>query len=196
MILIKDAALKYKIDRSTLAKYCRNNQVTAKKLKITTDAKTFMGNKNQLLLREAWFIDENSLIDLLSNHSKNDSNSYQVGGEHYKKFQYQPWDFIMDYDIPFALGLAIKYVIRHREKNGKNDLEKAIHCIKKAQERNLDRNCIVKETDFYYKPQKFIMFFDQFGLFESRIIKEICKYKFNDAIKTIGFLIDSEYSKS
>jgi hypothetical protein len=233
MILIKDASLKYKLDKSTLAKYCRNKQIGAARVKIKVDAKAFMKNKKQLTYRSAWLINEDSLVDFLCKNSNNDlvieaykptsdesrindisfstfffemlhksterfvENSYQVGGEHYKKLKYQPWDFIMDHNIPFALGLAIKYVIRHREKNGKNDLAKAIHCIKKAQERKFDINSIspflaaAKDG----KPYS-ILFFQQFGLLERDILKQIFTYSFNDALQSIERLIESEYSKS
>jgi len=53
----------------------------------------------------------------------------QVGGGHYKSMAIQPTEFIMKNNIPFADGCAIKYICRHRLKNGKEDLEKAIHYI-------------------------------------------------------------------
>lgn len=57
--------------------------------------------------------------------------STQVGGDHYKNQPagYQP------FEISFALGLnalehtALKYILRHRTKGGKQDLEKAKHCL-------------------------------------------------------------------
>ena len=52
----------------------------------------------------------------------------QVGGDHYQ-MPIQPIDFIMKNDIPYAEGNVIKYVVRHRKKNGLEDLEKARHYI-------------------------------------------------------------------
>ena len=52
----------------------------------------------------------------------------QVGGSHYD-YAIQPIDFIMKNNIPFAEGNIIKYVVRHRNKNGKQDLQKAIHYL-------------------------------------------------------------------
>ena len=52
----------------------------------------------------------------------------QVGGEHYK-LPIQPIDFIIKNDIPFVEANVIKYVVRHRQKNGKEDIEKAIHYL-------------------------------------------------------------------
>ena len=49
----------------------------------------------------------------------------QVGGNHYKGFVIQPVEFIYKNNIPFVEGNIIKYVCRHREKNGIQDLQKA-----------------------------------------------------------------------
>lgn len=53
----------------------------------------------------------------------------QIGGNHYKKLKIQPTEFIHANDIPFIEGNIIKYVIRHRDKNGIEDLKKAKHYI-------------------------------------------------------------------
>ena len=53
----------------------------------------------------------------------------QIGGEHYKKYKIQPVEFIMQNNIPYAEGNVIKYILRHRDKNGIEDLKKAIHYI-------------------------------------------------------------------
>lgn len=53
----------------------------------------------------------------------------QVGGDHYKSLKIQPTEFIHANNIPFIEGNIIKYVIRHRSKNGIEDLKKAKHYI-------------------------------------------------------------------
>jgi hypothetical protein len=53
----------------------------------------------------------------------------QIGGTHYKNLKIQPTDFIYENKIPFIEGNIIKYVVRHRSKNGKFDLLKAKHYI-------------------------------------------------------------------
>ena len=53
----------------------------------------------------------------------------QVGGEHYASFKMQPTEFIHINEIPFIEGNVIKYVTRHRQKNGRQDIEKAIHYL-------------------------------------------------------------------
>jgi len=53
----------------------------------------------------------------------------QVGGTHYKGMNIQPTKFIALNEIPFIEGNVIKYVCRHRFKNGKEDVLKAIHYL-------------------------------------------------------------------
>ena len=60
----------------------------------------------------------------------------QHGGSHYKKFKIQPAEFINENKLLFAEGNAIKYIIRHQDKNGKEDLLKAIHFIEMIIERD------------------------------------------------------------
>jgi hypothetical protein len=60
----------------------------------------------------------------------------QVGGSHYKKYKIQPSIFINDNKILFAEGNAIKYICRHQDKGGKQDLLKAIHYIQMIIERD------------------------------------------------------------
>lgn len=52
----------------------------------------------------------------------------QIGGSHYL-LPIQPTDFIRKNNIPFHEGNVIKYVVRHKEKNGKQDILKAIHYL-------------------------------------------------------------------
>ena len=51
----------------------------------------------------------------------------QEGGSHYKVMQIQPIEFIAKNNIPFMEGNCIKYLCRHRSKNGKEDIKKVIH---------------------------------------------------------------------
>ena len=52
----------------------------------------------------------------------------QVGGQHYK-LVIQPIEFIHANNLGFIEGNCIKYLCRHRQKNGKQDLLKARHYI-------------------------------------------------------------------
>jgi len=49
----------------------------------------------------------------------------QIGGNHYQSMVIQPIEFIVANNIPFLEGNVIKYVCRHRNKNGIEDLKKA-----------------------------------------------------------------------
>lgn len=53
----------------------------------------------------------------------------QIGGEHYSKYTIQPAEFINKNNILYAEGNVIKYVCRHKDKNGKEDILKAIHYL-------------------------------------------------------------------
>lgn len=53
----------------------------------------------------------------------------QVGGGHYSSLAIQPSEFIHRNGIGWCEGNAIKYLVRHRKKNGREDLEKALHYI-------------------------------------------------------------------
>ena len=66
----------------------------------------------------------------------------QIGGSNYSKFKVQPSKFINDNKLLFAEGNAIKYICRHSFKNGKQDLEKAIHYIEMIIERDYENTKI------------------------------------------------------
>lgn len=53
----------------------------------------------------------------------------QTGGNHYKDLVIQPVEFIHANNIPFIEGCVIKYVVRHKSKNGAEDIKKAIHFL-------------------------------------------------------------------
>jgi len=51
----------------------------------------------------------------------------QIGGNHYKSFNIQPYEFISKNNLSFFQGNVIKYVCRYLGKNGIEDLEKIKH---------------------------------------------------------------------
>ena len=53
----------------------------------------------------------------------------QVSGSHYKDFPIQPVEFIHKNNIGYLEGNVIKYTCRHKSKNGKEDILKAIHYL-------------------------------------------------------------------
>ena len=66
----------------------------------------------------------------------------QIGGSHYSKFKVQPSKFINDNKLLFFFFIAIKYICRQLFKNGKQDLEKAIHYIEMIIERDYENTKI------------------------------------------------------
>lgn len=62
------------------------------------------------------------------------ANKKQVGGKHYMKYKIQPIEFITQNNIPFIEGNVIKYLLRYKDKNGIQDLDKCIHYIELLKE--------------------------------------------------------------
>jgi len=60
----------------------------------------------------------------------------QIGGTHYQKFKIQPSKFVIENELLYPEGCVIKYILRHRLKGKRQDLEKAIHFIEMIIERD------------------------------------------------------------
>ena len=60
----------------------------------------------------------------------------QVGGNHYRKYKIQPSEFVVENKLLYPEGTVIKYILRHQDKGGKQDLLKAIHFIEMIIERD------------------------------------------------------------
>lgn len=61
--------------------------------------------------------------------TKPDALKVQTGGDHYKKLKIQPMEFSMANNWDACAHTILKYVTRHADKNGRQDLEKALHCV-------------------------------------------------------------------
>ena len=70
----------------------------------------------------------------------------QIGGNHYKKYKLQPSQFVTENKLLYPEGCIIKYVIRHQDKGGKQDLEKAKHMIDMIIERDYEDEKEKQET--------------------------------------------------
>ena len=57
------------------------------------------------------------------------ASSQQVGGDHYCKMAIQPAEYAQLNNLNFIEGCVVKYVSRHRNKNGAEDIKKAIHFL-------------------------------------------------------------------
>jgi len=58
-----------------------------------------------------------------------DALNKQEGGNHYKDLAIQPIEYIVKNNLDFLQGNIIKYVTRHKNKNGAQDIKKAIHYL-------------------------------------------------------------------
>ena len=72
----------------------------------------------------------------------------QIGGKHYQNFSIQPSKFVIENELLFPEGNVIKYVCRHRYKNGKEDLEKAVHFIEMIIERDYPTIPMTEEEEY------------------------------------------------
>jgi hypothetical protein len=59
------------------------------------------------------------------------SNAFgkQIAGSHYSKLKIQPMEYCLGNGLNYAQSNVVKYVTRYKDKNGIEDLKKAIHCI-------------------------------------------------------------------
>lgn len=64
-----------------------------------------------------------------SGSESNNPLDVQEGGDHYKKYPIQPIVFCHANKIPSLESSIIKYVVRHKDKNGLEDLKKAKHIL-------------------------------------------------------------------
>jgi hypothetical protein len=67
--------------------------------------------------------------------------SIQVGGNHYRDFAIQPAEFLRVNKVPHLEGEIIYRILRHAQKNGREDLEKAIHSIQLLIEMDYQDHC-------------------------------------------------------
>ena len=59
-----------------------------------------------------------------------DPDQTQIGGNHYRGKAFQPIEYITANGMDFMEGNVIKYITRHRDKNGEEDVLKALHYCK------------------------------------------------------------------
>ena len=94
-------------------------------------------------------------------HTNENPLSYQVGGDHYSRYEYQPITFFNDIGLDFNRANAIKYLARWKKKNGIEDLKKAVQYLRFAEQAEDKRD------------DKIFRFLKQFEEPERRLIKNI-----------------------
>lgn len=65
----------------------------------------------------------------VSEYKQKTASEKQVDGNHYAKLKIQPMAYCLHNNLNYGQSNAIKYITRYKDKNGIQDLEKAIHCI-------------------------------------------------------------------
>ncbi len=87
-----------------------------------TDTRTFFGMKQMDLFPETFPVtqEEEEAFNVMSK---------QIGGSHYQKGKsnMQPWDIALAWKLNGWEMNILKYLLRHRYKNGLEDIEKLIH---------------------------------------------------------------------
>lgn len=80
---------------------------------------------------DKWTPEETARIKAKGGYPLNIRNPLmeQVAGKHYKGMAIQPAEYVFKNGIGHLAGDAIAYISRYRAKNGREDLEKAIHSI-------------------------------------------------------------------
>lgn len=83
-----------------------------------------------------------------------DAMSRQIGGDHYSKWRIQPFEFTMANGWDACAHTVLKYVHRHTDKGGAQDLDKAIHTseIRFAQLKRLDHEPDLLLNGFRFRP--------------------------------------------
>ena len=100
-------------------------------------------------------------------------NDYQIVGRHYSNTQVQHWDFVIANNLNYLLGCATKYIIRWKNKNGIEDLRKAVHYLAKTQERCIYHYNFEEHTQLMALNNAYAEFFNGIGDEEKDIILKI-----------------------
>ena len=109
---------------------------------------------------------------------KHNALEKEIGGNHYKG-NYQPVELIEKVRMYFCCGNVLKYVYRHKNKNGRQDLEKALHYCDLMEALGMNwYQGLVKtnyEMDMSYEEfHKFIKANRQLDANQVRVILAIC----------------------
>ena len=70
-------------------------------------------------------------------HPNDTAIKRQVGGNQYNRYEIQPIDFIIANKLDWCEANAVKYITRWKDKNGVEDLRKAIHYIEMLIQREI-----------------------------------------------------------
>lgn len=124
-----------------------------------------------------------------------DVNMKQIGGDHYKT-EYQHWDFVADTWQHYLQGCATKYISRWTKKNGKEDLQKAVHYIEKLLETRPSPNgsrarLCSAEGAITRKLIKYFCISNQLIAWEELIITKLLEGEFKEALDELNAYIET-----
>lgn len=80
----------------------------------------------------------------------------QIGGGHYKGLPIQPVEYCQKNSLGFCESSVIKYVSRHKRKNGRQDIEKAIHFLNLLLDLEYEDIPVVPVPDESFIPNKIL----------------------------------------
>ena len=78
-------------------------------------------------LAKAWICEKGPLTMCSPNRTS-------IRPKYYAKYKIDPWTFIIENQLGMDVGSVVKYVVRHKDKNGVEDLNKAIKCLEMMKE--------------------------------------------------------------
>lgn len=131
--------------------------------------------------------------------------SEQVGGTHYLKMKEQPIKLITDTKCTFIQGCVIKYVSRFRDKNGQEDLEKAIQCCMLGIEFNdgmrvigMWRYSILPKSQIAANVERAVEYTikNNMSMLQGRIMMSVMQFDYSATIELLKQLIDTEYGQN
>lgn len=120
----------------------------------------------------------------------------QVGGNHYKKYEYQPIEYFMDSKMNPLSSKISKYVIRYKDKNGLEDLEKALQLSEIGVEkymRSRNYNKALSENTLHCHSH-FLNQLDESLTLEREILTASLYEDYRLCVILIYDLMDKEYS--
>jgi len=69
------------------------------------------------------------MADIEREQEQATASATRVGGDHYRNMTIQPAEYNQRNGLNFCEACVIKYVSRHKHKNGAEDVRKAIHFL-------------------------------------------------------------------
>lgn len=111
------------------------------------------------------------------------NNKVQVGGTHYSQFTIEPVDLMVKLNFNWFQGEILKYVSRFRDKNGKEDLDKAMSVSVLAIYRGLNQPTLFSD-DVLEKNEEYI---------EEYVKQFLGKIDLSDLREIITSLVKNDY---